>query len=232
MNKILNIIIYDERLGYERLIKAQLERLSKNNHNIIQYFCTFNEKIDSPIKLVDNVIYIKGSETYLPGILDKTIKAIQYCVYTLGIKFDYLIRSNISTVIDFKNIPYSELVSDDIVYTTSYIVTLHAIDPPCGIYDDSLFGTPYASGTNIILNTKGVYYLLNNIDKINMTIIDDLAIGLVMKEVTTVYKLSTELIFNNCDKIGVFYRCKSAKKQKNRHVDIPKIEKIITRLLN
>ena len=45
----------------------------------------------------DNIIYIKGSETFIPGILLKTICGIE--IFKDRTDFDYIIRTNISEIV-------------------------------------------------------------------------------------------------------------------------------------
>jgi hypothetical protein len=42
-------------------------------------------------------IYVKGEETYIPGILNKTIEAIR----AIGLDYDFVWRTNLSSVLDF-----------------------------------------------------------------------------------------------------------------------------------
>jgi len=63
-------------------------------------------------------IFVKGEETYIPGILNKTIEAIRACHLTADIRachltadmgalgglFDYIWRTNLSSVLDFQGL--------------------------------------------------------------------------------------------------------------------------------
>jgi hypothetical protein len=42
-------------------------------------------------------IYVKGEETYIPGILNKTVEAIR----AIGLEYDFVWRTNLSSVLDF-----------------------------------------------------------------------------------------------------------------------------------
>ena len=71
-----------------------------NNHeNIKSYFIKYKKNLHDDIYLDenDNTIYIKGVENFIPGVLDKSIKAIEYCLHNF--KFDYLLRTNMSSFI-------------------------------------------------------------------------------------------------------------------------------------
>ena len=239
--KILNLIIYNDKSPYEKNMKNELEKLQ---HNFVkQLFICFNNDITKPVEEDGNILYIKGKETFIPGILDKTIKAMEYCFNNYD--FDYLVRSNISTVIDFKKIPFYKIPLDKIGYASSLVLDLQRLDPKSGIHNKLLFGTKFASGTNIILNKLGVKYILDNKELINMNIIDDVSIGLLMKKITTPIKVCSTFIlnvstpgnhsinkcstfiFNKLDKKGTIFRNKS----KSRKTDVKRIKKIVNTLL-
>ena len=243
--KILNLIIYNDKSIYEKNIKKELEKLYNNNYNnfVKQFFICFNNNITKPVEEDGNILYIKGKETFIPGILDKTIKALEYCFNNY--KFDYLVRSNISTVIDFKKIPFYKLPVNKIGYASSLIIDLQKLDPESGIINNTLFGTKFAMGTNIILNKLGFKYILDNKESINMDIIDDVSIGLLMKKITTPITLCSTFIlnvkkpgenpnnkcstfiFNKLNKKGTVFRNKS----KNRKTDVKRIKNIVNMLL-
>jgi hypothetical protein len=243
--KILNLIIYNDKSPYEKNMKNELEKLYNNNYNnfVKQFFICFNNNITKPVEEDRNILYIKGKETFIPGILDKTIKAMEYCFNNYD--FDYLVRSNISTVIDFKKIPFYKIPLDKIGYASSLIFNIQKLDPKSGIINNTLFGTKFAMGTNIILNKLGFKYILDNKESINMDIIDDVSIGLLMKKITTPITLCSTFIlnvkkpgehsnnrcstfiFNKLDKKGTIFRNKS----KNRKTDVKRIKKIVNMLL-
>ena len=45
---------------------------------VTTYFYTFSPNINSDFEIREDILYIRGTETFIPGILDKTIKALQY----------------------------------------------------------------------------------------------------------------------------------------------------------
>lgn len=227
MVTVLNLVLYNESSEDDRKMRAVLERLQReqiHQHTVIQYFYTYSDTLEG---LVENVLYIKGVESLLPGVLNKTITAIEWCNH---IAFDYLVRSNISTVIDFNNLPYHELEKDTMVYASSLVNTLTWIDAGSGIHTEQYRGTRFASGTNIIMNKPTIDYLIVNKDKINRDIIDDVSLGILMNGVVTSIQLSTPLIINDASKIGVFYRNRSWSPTRKR--DIKRMSEIVTLLLD
>jgi len=226
MVTVLNLVLYNESSEDDRKMRAVLEKLQReqiHRHTVIQYFYTYSDTLEG---LVGNVLYLKGVESLLPGVLNKTISAFEWCNH---ISFDYLIRSNISTVIDFNNLPYHELQKDAMVYASSLINTLTWTDPGSGIHTDVYRGTRFASGTSIIMDRAAMDYVILNKDKINRDIIDDVSLGILMNGVTTAVQLSTPLIINDASKIAVFYRNRSWSPTRKR--DIKRMSEIVALLL-
>ena len=132
----------------------------------------FDENLETEYELKDDILYIKGTETYIPGILDKTIKAFSYI--NNNYDFDYIIRSNISTIVNFTLLTeYLQNIS--IQYGGGYKL----------IYYNDRFNTgdiEYASGTSIILSKNSLTKVLDNKQYIRYDIIDDVVLGLLFRD--------------------------------------------------
>ena len=83
------------------LQKEYMKSYKSNNNNITFYFYCYKEDLQEEYVIEDDMIYIKGAETYVPGILEKTIKVFEI---TKNMEYDFLLRSNISTVIDYSKL--------------------------------------------------------------------------------------------------------------------------------
>jgi len=136
----------------------------------------FKEDIDEDFIIENNMIYIKGTESFVPGILDKTIKALEI---TKNIDYDVLLRSNISTVIDYRklNILFNNLTSD-IEYMGGALIKLKWLDQQGEIVTNEYYNTYFISGTSIILSKNIVNQIINNKHMLP-NIIDDVAIGVI-----------------------------------------------------
>lgn len=191
--KIIILAIYNETPDYIQMYKSHvkyLNYLKQNNNNPTTtttpvptyYFIIFKELIDNEY-LVDNenyMLYIHGKETYLPGILDKTIKAFDIIHNKLKLEYDFIFRTNISTVVHIENT--HSYLSNFInpkkeMYYIGPAVTLQWLDRSCGIIDRRYWGTNYCSGTCIILSAKLIENIVMNREKIHYNIIDDVSIG-------------------------------------------------------
>lgn len=175
--KILILAIYSETNYYNKML--QIQRYQKLNPNITRYFVTFRNQ-NSEIEIKDDMIFINGNESRL-NITKKTLLSMKYLLNNLGQKYDFIIRSNISTIIDTNNL-YNWLyeIPNYNIYCTGNILKLQWLDHTSGIFNKELFGTYYASGTSIILSYDVAKNIIENMDKIRHDIIDDLSIGVYL----------------------------------------------------
>lgn len=60
------------------------------------YFIEFDSHLSTPYKVEGDVLKIKGEESYIPGIFDKTILALKYFEDRFD-AFDFVIRPNLSS---------------------------------------------------------------------------------------------------------------------------------------
>ena len=126
--------------------------------------------IEEEYRMEDDILYIKGKETYTPGILEKTIKAFEY------FKGHDIIRSNISTIVDFN------CLDTTIPAYGGNILDLHWTCKGSGIVDTTFFGTKYVAGICIFLSKETIQLILEKQTFLRKDIIDDLAIGILLKE--------------------------------------------------
>jgi len=197
MTKFLVLRIYNKSEEYDLMRKLHFE----NDESI---FVVYNPNLSEAYNYdkKERLLEIKGSESYIPGILDKSIVAIKLCNELFD--FDFIIRSNISTVIDLK------LLENKLPITSDYSGHVHVIcwiNHRDGLCDNSLFGVPYVSGTSIILSKKIIPFLVrSNLDR---SLIDDVSIGKLMYQ-NHIYPYNicyTEDIINNIGKCCFFRHC-------------------------
>jgi hypothetical protein len=173
--KVCILIIYSDSEDYKKMIQIQKEYLDKFRNEIIFYFCQMNSEQTNDLEVVDNFLYVKGEEGLL-NILNKTIVSMKYIIKNHNI--DFLIRTNISTVINinkFKQI--LQFIPTTEFYGSGNYLNLQWLSHENGIYDNSLFGTIYAQGTGIIFSKDVVEDICRDSDKLRYDIVDDLAIG-------------------------------------------------------
>jgi hypothetical protein len=128
------------------------------------------------------VFRVKGEEG-LFRILHKTIKAFEY--FLEHFEFDYIVRSNMSTVIDMnalkrKLAPLSGSVYGGHEYTLSWVCE------GSGITADVYYkhqNARFIQGTSIVMSRDTCQYIVDHQSELNYNVVDDVAIGALLKDV-------------------------------------------------
>jgi len=184
--RILHLILFSSTresidvndLIYEKMKNIQEQYYNFYEQNILTIYIK-HTKNDKNIEYIleGNILHINGDESIIPGALNKTIKALQYFK---NMKYDYLVRSNISTIINFDNLIH-ELHKNPIdFYGGGKVLNLQWIG--YGIKDATFFGTLFSSGTSIILTNSAVKFLLEKAHLLKYDIVDDVSIAILIKE--------------------------------------------------
>ena len=211
-HRVVNLVIYDEAHEHERLMRGELTRLARHTRDVTQLFVSMSPRCDA-VHQRDGVLYVPGRESYVPGILHKTMEAMAYC--TRHLAFDFIVRSNISTVIDFERLPLHEL-TDTLVYASAYMWNK----------DDR--SRAFASGTSIILNRAAVDFMLLHRHRMHRDTIDDVAIGALMSSATSARELSTKMVWNDESVLhGAVFRNRSD----DRYEDVARMRRIVDRII-
>lgn len=173
--KVINLVLYSETdqsyIGMKRLMEQYLSR-----SGIEYYFYTFKEDLETEYEINGNMIYIKGTETYIPGILDKTIKALEIMNSR---EYDYILRTNISTIVNYEMVKI--IAEQEIDYTGAISYSANRMNEGDGQTEEfhAIYGKyGFVSGTCILMSKKCVNYLLENKERLlGYGVVDDLAIG-------------------------------------------------------
>lgn len=233
--KILNLVIYSDNENYKEMYKLTSSYYSKFL-NIDTYYISYRKKDKEENKDEKDQkenIYFEGEESIVPGVLDKTVKALLHFSSDIKDKYDYVIRSNISTLIDYKKLNIL-LTKEQIDYGGGLIHTLNWLDPPSGIKDNKYFGTKFVSGTCIIMSKNTVLSLLSKINLLNYTIVDDVSLGILFRFNFPNLKIKDiknfifvdNLTYKKDIKNYIFYRHKT----NNRKNDVINMSRIINLL--
>lgn len=221
--KILNLILYSEtNVEYIKMYKILSTYLK--TLNVDYYFYCYNENLVNDYKIVDDIIYIKGNESLVPGCLDKTLKVFSICK---DMDFDYVVRSNISEVINF-DLLQKYLQSHCVKYGGATLLQLQWLDPPSGIIDKKYWNTYFIRGNAIIFDREIFDLIESNKDEIlGYNIVDDVAFGVFLKHKITDISFTNERVnVNNIYSDTIFYRNRSY----DRNTDVINM-KNITKLL-
>jgi hypothetical protein len=180
---LLHLVLYSENLPEYKDMYRATSRLYREMQIETLYY-TFRKEQRETFVLEGDVLYLKGTETYVPGILDKTMRTLEY---TCNRSYDYVIRSNISTVVNFPVLLAHFLAHDlpSFHYGGPEHLSLSWFDTAAGISDRTYWGLEYIGGTCILLSKALVTRLLYEVSEhIPYDVVDDVALGYVVKHHT------------------------------------------------
>ena len=160
--KILHLVLYSKSEYYNKM-KEITSEYYKKYIDIDTYYYYWDENISDEYLLEDNELKIKGKEVYIPGILQKTIKAFEFFKEKID-NYGYIIRSNISTIINFEKL----------------IPILSQKNYDYGLFFNKKQKAFYPSGTSMLYNKKIFNFVLENKHKLRYDIIDDYSLGLLL----------------------------------------------------
>ena len=184
---ILNLVLFshDDNGPYDTM-QQMTSRYYKRFPNVHTVYYTYKPDIDSDFILDKDILYIKGNETYIPGILEKTVQVFDYYKDKYD-QYDYIIRSNISTIIQF-DLLVNELVAKPLFYGSGYLFTEPTQEITDKVYPhlsgpDKSF--QWGSGTSMIFTKESMKFVLDNAHYLYNDynhIIDDVAISLLFQK--------------------------------------------------
>lgn len=202
MNIIILIIASSTHDKYIHM--EEIWRKYMNIHpNIKSFFIKNDPSIKENIILneEENTIYCREKETYMPGITNKTVLAIDYCLQNY--EFDYIFRTNLSSILHLHHF-YNFCLN----HTVDYAGII-------GNYENIYF----ASGCGFLISKKASIYLVTEKEKLlKNEHIDDLCFGNLLEPVFGIYPMNRcDINIDNRDdaikyiiKDDLFhYRCKS-----------------------
>lgn len=183
--KIIFLAIYNETPEYNKMYNTHMLYLNylQSQLRLTYYFVIFKNLEDQEYLIDDtnHMMYIHGKETFIPGILDKTLKAFDIVHNKLRLSYDFIFRTNISTFVHFQNtFLYLNHVLSTMRNQKLYIGPMHTLgwlDPRAGITDHRYKGLRFCSGTCIILSSALVEDIVSNNENVLYNLIDDVAIG-------------------------------------------------------
>lgn len=221
--RILHLVLYSNDKHYDCMQKITCKYYNRFP-NVTTIYYKYNPILTTNYSLNTNILEIKGNETYIPGILDKTLDAIKYFKND---NYDYIVRSNISTIINF-NLLNDNL--NNIFYGGGLLNSLNEQLKNTNITPKP--NSMYVSGTAIIFSNECVKLLLSNESLLNKTLVDDLAIGLLFHDLDIIPTCINNFIFvddvNNIDTSkNIFYRNRS----NDRNKDCENMDAIIKKLI-
>lgn len=206
MNALVLIIAGGTEYTQSYLDMETVWRKYMNNYPFAKCFfmkMSPTQDVDIRVDRDNNTIWVRGEECLIPGILRKTIRCIQYALDGELGTFDYVVRTNMSSVLNFPLLYGYLMQHRDHGHVIHY-------------YGARIHN--YVEGSCMVLSRNACEYLVKHAD-LNSTLFDDVAIGqtlyphfditnhpkrdvLKMNDLTDLYESEMFDYFH--------YRCKSA----------------------
>jgi hypothetical protein len=219
--KIIYLSVYNSNEYYDKMLQLQ----SEYNSSEIFYFVSYKQ-LNVEYIIDNNIIYINGTESYVPGMLQKTIKAMDIITNKLKIEYDFLIRTSVPTCINFKEVELylKQLSLKNELYFIGQPNELQWLDPIQGITDTKYFGTKYFEGVFVIYNKKLVQILIKA--EFDYSIAEDVSIGYYINNISEVTKieLKEKLCYNNFNFNLNYFAYPNNQNKQDRNIDILNME--------
>jgi len=181
--RFINLVLFSDSIGddcYDEMKILTSQYYKTFGDNVKTFYVKYDVNVEN-VKMENDFLIFKGTETLIPGLTNKTIDAFGYIIDSKILEScDYVVRTNISTIINFDNLK-KELEANPIAYYGGgNIMELNWLGG--GINDSSYFGTKFVQGTSIILSKKAVEFMYENRDKFQSNIIDDVSMAIFVKD--------------------------------------------------
>ena len=168
--KILVLAIAsDDQPYYRELQKVWRSYMNYDPKHVEAYFLKADPNLDQPWKIEDHVIWTRGEENYIPGIADKTIRAMEAMMPRLK-EFDFVVRTNLSSFFVFPRLlEFAKTLPKTRLYHGCENKILQGAGKPY---------IPFGSGACLILSPDLVQLMvLNKNELLGSSTIDDVLFG-------------------------------------------------------
>jgi len=169
--KVLTLVLCSRNYLSFISSKAQQKIWGKyvNDFNILHFIghpYSSEREVDYVSEQKNNYLVLNTDDGY-PNLAKKTLLAFDWAISNL--EFDYLFRTNTSSFVDFKKLhKFSKSNHKNLEYS--------------GVVLDVVEGDTIASGAGFFLSKKNVELILNNKEKFDATLPDDVAIARLLKK--------------------------------------------------
>ena len=194
--RVLHLVLYSPAAHYDAMAEAtrKLYALHSDKVETYYYFCDPDVKTET----IDEkgFLHLPGKETYIPGILDKTLRAIQFLFDPT--KHACVVRSNVSTVLNWTHLLPCIARTPQLFYGGTFVMTSDNIG---GYKQDSSDLLAFAQGTCLIFAPKAIEILLQHQHLLNRSVEDDPSFAILFRDVAKALpqKIGTQFAFFNAN---------------------------------
>ena len=183
MYEYIFLIIDSDTLSVYSENRSILKKIFNKISWVRHFFIRCDPTLPMPFCIKDDVFYCKSEESFIPGILNKTISAFEFVLSNFTCK--YIVRANLSS---FWNIPKLLSQHGQNSENSKYVFAMI-----------NNYGFPYPSGAGFIISPEIAKRIVENKHLLNKNLIDDMAIGELINKLNIPYKEAKrfDLILNN-----------------------------------
>lgn len=168
---IILLVIASRSDIYDKFIhiywKPFIKYLKEKKYKIKVFLIFGNDiQIDDLELSNEDIIVNNTQEKLVPGILIKTVESFKYIEENY--EYKHILRTNLS----------SFFIVDNLIKVSKTLQTENIYAAIIGNYNNILF----CAGAGFWLSRDNILFILNNENKLDFTIIDDISIGFLMKE--------------------------------------------------
>lgn len=218
--RILHLVLYSPSPQYDAMKQLTSPLYAHFEPQVQTVYYTSSSRVTEPTFADAQTLLLPGVESYHGGILQKTVHAIRH---TWKPEFDFIVRSNVSTIVNWP-VLLSLLQQQPSIHFGGKIIRS---------FRPSLFGKLFVQGTSIIMSKHVVQWLLNNLKCINPKFMDDVALSDALRRCPFVQQIhdfhdffTTSRTFDG-DRPRAFFRNKS----RNRDEDVQRMKIIVQNLM-
>ena len=197
--QILNLVLHSNTPIYNEMYAITNEHYKKYTNVKTVYYVFSDIENEYEYDPETNILQIKGNETFVPGIMHKTIKAFEFFRDEFR-NYDYIVRPNVSSIVNFDNL-CNELENNPMNYGGLWMhIADGSTSPDYGIIDNRFANLNYASGTCIILSKNAFTLLLDGLHLCDDSAVDDVSIGdFIHKHTEYTFTHLTKVVFTTED---------------------------------
>jgi len=234
ISSVNNVVDTHNKKRWEQEKNIWLKSIKNNKFtNIDIFFLESSDDVQpNTASIKNNTIYCGITDSYIPGILHKTLLALKVLP-----KYDFYVRTNLSTVVDYKELnSFLQTIPLNIFFSTGFedfkigdkLSKKHQAEKYKIVSEIKDKNLPYYgnfknndntwfSGWTIIFSKNYVNILIEYLDRIpyilESNVPDDVLLGILMGKHYKNINIKCNKMCIKKTKNTIFYRCKSVSKK-------------------
>jgi len=188
--KFLHLVLYSPAPYYDKMMQYTRTWYARFEPDVKTLYYYGDPSLSEPV--IDEekkLLILPMSETYIPGILNKTIAALEFFFAQKDIVYDFVIRSNISSVLNFPHLlPLLQNVQHALFFGSTLCSMLAPVSETTKIICDIVPNLRFAHGTCLFFHPRAIEFLLSKKQLLRQDAEDDVTISLLFTQTQEEHK--------------------------------------------